>query len=499
MVRKDYSTLKNGSDVRGVAIRGVKGDKVNLTKRAAQDIAAAFCTWLKEKTGKTSVRISVGHDPRISAKKLEKAIVKGIVSTGSNAETTGLSSTPSMFMLLKDENRSSDGSIMITASHLPYHRNGMKFFKADGGLESQDIAEILTLAEETTKKTVQKGTSEHKPYLDEYSKRLVRFVQEATGRQHPLKGKKIVVDAGNGAGGFYVDKVLRPLGADTEGSQFLDPDGRFPNHIPNPEDETAMRSARRMVLNAKADFGIIFDTDVDRAGAVDHTGEEINRNKLIALISAVLLEEKKGTIVTDSVTSDGLKEFINARGGKHHRFKRGYKNVINEAKRLNAAGEYTPLAIETSGHAALKENYFLDDGAYLITRLLVALAKESEKGNELTRLIDGLKEPKEETEVRFPFTDREHFKELGKRILSDFERYAEEQPFLSLAEDNLEGIRVNFQEGYGDGWLLARMSLHEPLLPVNAESNEEGGVEKMLDFFKAFLSGYDGIDLNDEK
>lgn len=133
MVRKDYSALKNGSDVRGVAIRGVKGDKVNLTKRAAQDIAAAFCTWLKEKTGKTSVRISVGHDPRISAKKLEKAIVKGIVSTGSNAETTGLSSTPSMFMLLKDENRSSDGSIMITASHLPYHRNGMKFFKADGG------------------------------------------------------------------------------------------------------------------------------------------------------------------------------------------------------------------------------------------------------------------------------------------------------------------------------------------------------------------------------
>ena len=142
---------------------------------------------------------------------------------------------------------------------------------------------------------------------------------------------------------------------------------------------------------------------------------------------------------------------------------------------------------------------FLDDGAYLITRLLVALAKESEKGNELTRLIDELKEPKEETEVRFPFTDREHFKELGKRILSDFERYAKEQPFLSLAEDNLEGIRVNFQEGYGDGWLLARMSLHEPLLPVNAESNEEGGVEKMLDFFKAFLSGYDGIDLNDEK
>ncbi len=499
MVRKDYSALKNGSDVRGVAIRGVKGDKVNLTKKAAEDIAAAFCVWIKEKTGKTSVRVSVGHDPRISAKKLEKAIVKGIVSTGSDAETTGLSSTPSMFMLLKDENRASDGSVMITASHLPYHRNGMKFFTADGGLESEDVAEILALAEKKTKKTARKGVCEHKPYLDEYAKRLVRFVRESTGRQHPLKGKKIVVDAGNGAGGFYVDKVLRPLGADTQGSQFLDPDGRFPNHIPNPEDETAMHSARRMVLNAKADFGIIFDTDVDRAGAVDHKGEEINRNKLIALISAVLLEEKKGTVVTDSVTSDGLTEFIEAQGGKHHRFKRGYKNVINEAKRLNAAGEYVPLAIETSGHAALKENYFLDDGAYLITRLLVAFAKESEKGNKLTHLIDGLKEPKEETEVRFSFTDHERFKELGNRILSDFEEHVKEQPFLSLAENNHEGIRVNFQKGYGGGWLLARMSLHEPLLPVNAESDEEGGVKKMLDFFKDFLSGYDDINLNDEK
>ena len=135
-----------------------------------------------------------------------------------------------------------------------------------------------------------------------------------------------------------MQKVLEPLGADTSGSQFLEPDGSFPNHIPNPENEEAMHASTRAVLNSKADIGLIFDTDVDRAGAVDSTGREINRNRLIALISAILLEETPGaTIVTDSITSSGLKLFIqNKLGGKHHRFKRGYKNVINEAIRLNS-------------------------------------------------------------------------------------------------------------------------------------------------------------------
>lgn len=117
--------------------------------------------------------------------------------------------------------------------------------------------------------------------------------------------------AGNGAGGFYASQVLKPLGADVSGSQFLEPDGRFPNHIPNPENEDAMASVCSAVLEAKADLGIIFDTDVDRAGCVDAAGREINRNRLVALASAIVLEQYPGgTVVTDSITSDGLKVFI---------------------------------------------------------------------------------------------------------------------------------------------------------------------------------------------
>ena len=158
---------------------------------------------------------------------------------------------------------------------------------------------------------------------------------------------------------FFAYKVLEVLGANVSSSQFTEPDGTFPNHIPNPENKEAMDSIRNTVLANNADIGIIFDTDVDRAAIVDSNGMEINKNALIALISSIILEEHpKSVIVTDSVTSTGLGEFISNLGGVHHRFKRGYRNVINEAIRLNKEGKECYLAIETSGHAAFKRKLF---------------------------------------------------------------------------------------------------------------------------------------------
>ncbi|MBQ9727983.1 MAG: phosphomannomutase/phosphoglucomutase [Clostridia bacterium] len=499
MTLQDYLKLRNGSDVRGVAVDGVENEPVTLTTEAVENIAKAFCVWLITRTGKIKVRIAVGHDSRISAPTLLDATVKGITSTGHDAVVTGLSTTPSMFTLLREETwkeNPCDGSIMITASHLPFHRNGLKFFAPQGGLEDSDIKEILEIA--ATFRFAQPGeigTVTQKPYLDDYAAYLVQLIRANTGEETPLKGKKIVVDAGNGAGGFFADKVLEPLGADTTGSQFLEPDGTFPNHIPNPENEDAIRSVCNAVLSAKADFGIIFDTDVDRAGAVDQDGKEINRNRLIALISAILLSEKPGTIVTDSVTSDGLSKFISNMGGRHHRFKRGYKNVINEAIRLNKLGEYTPLAIETSGHAALKENYFLDDGAYLITRILIALAKAAKEGKNLTKLVQNLEEPTEAKELRVKFKADCDFKELGKTIIADFTAYATKTAYITPSKENYEGIRANYDEAHGEGWALIRLSLHDPVLPINVESNGMGGSLKIVKDLYYFLKKYDFLDL----
>ncbi|MDE6274481.1 MAG: phosphomannomutase/phosphoglucomutase, partial [Clostridiales bacterium] len=257
---QDLYKLKNGTDIRGTAIAGVENDPVTLTDEAIERISKAFYVWAAKKTGKNPV-IAVGHDSRLSAEHIVSVVERAVTSCGGDVTLTGLSSTPSMFMLLQSD-FGADASIMITASHLPYQKNGLKFFTAEGGLEGRDITDLITIATEGNF-PVGQGKAVKKDYLKQYAKGLVEMVQSACGEEKPLAGKRILVDAGNGAGGFYVDEVLKPLGADTTGSQFLEPDGAFPNHIPNPENAEAMKSVSQAVVKHNADFGIIFDTDVD--------------------------------------------------------------------------------------------------------------------------------------------------------------------------------------------------------------------------------------------
>ena len=356
-----------------------------------------------------------------------------MVASGLNVTDFGMASTPAMFMSTVTEGYAFDGSVMITASHLPFNRNGFKFFTAQGGLESSDIKEILAYAGGDEQTGLAAGSAEKGEFMDAYSAILANKIREATGEEKPLEGFRIVVDAGNGAGGFFVDKVLKPLGANTDGSRYLEPDGSFPNHIPNPENKEAMESITEAVRETKADLGIIFDTDVDRAGAVLSDGSELNRNRIIAMLAAILLREYPGTtIVTDSITSTGLAKFIAEKGGVHHRFKRGYRNVINESIRLNNAGQDSQLAIETSGHGALKENYFLDDGAYLVTKLLIELARARKNGYTLESLIASLEEPAESVEFRMNI-QLDDFKPYGQQVIDDLTAYTATQEGWSLA------------------------------------------------------------------
>ena len=505
-LRLEWKKLQNGSDIRGVALDINPEEKVNLNPQVANTIAKAFTIWLSQVTGKesSSLSIAVGADSRLSGPAIKNSAISGISALGSSVSDCGIASTPAMFMSCVLPGFEFDGSIMITASHLPANRNGMKFFTGNGGLEKKDITEILNIAQSIEGKpdgseNAGNGIITEIDLISAYSDNLVKIIRESANSKinfkRPLEGLKIIVDAGNGAGGFFVDKVLKVLGADTTGSQFLEPDGRFPNHIPNPEDKTAMESIKSAVISNRADFGIIFDTDVDRAGAVDKYGREINRNSLIALMSAIVLEDYPGsTIVTDSITSAELKVFIEEKlGGIHHRFKRGYKNVINEAIRLNSFGIQSHLAIETSGHGALKENYFLDDGAYLIAKMLVKIAKLNEQGKTIDLLIEDLKEPLESMEFRLSINS-ENFKECGEKILSDLQNYASNELTWQIAPDNFEGVRVSFDDKNGNGWFLLRMSLHDPLMPLNIESNNSGGIREIGVKILEFLSAYECLE-----
>ena len=486
----DYTKLQNGSDIRGVAMEGIEGQHVNLTEQACRDIGRGFALWLRARLGKDTLRVAVGRDSRLSGPQLALWLMEAMAAEGLQVTDLGMASTPAMFMSTVTEGFAFDASVMITASHLPFNRNGYKFFTKDGGLEQQDIAAILALAGGSEHTGLPAGSIVMGSFMDTYAAQLRKKVQDAAGCEQPLAGMRIVVDAGNGAGGFYCAKVLEPLGADTAGSRYLDPDGSFPNHILNPENETAMQSILDAVQESKADLGIIFDTDVDRAGAVLSDGTELNRNRIIAMMAAILLREHPGTaIVTDSVTSAGLAGFIAAHGGVHRRFRRGYRNVINEALRLNAEGRDCQLAIETSGHAALKENYFLDDGAYLVTRFLMELAT----GRSLEGLLAGLREPAESREFRLKIAG-DDFRAAGQAVLDSLAAYAKEQPGWSIAPDNCEGVRVNLDRAHGDGWFLLRLSLHDPILPLNIESDREHGARTIARQLAPFLARQTTLD-----
>ncbi|MCR4954341.1 MAG: phosphomannomutase/phosphoglucomutase [Treponema sp.] len=488
--------LQNGSDIRGVAIEGVEGENVNLTPQIAKQIGCAYVSWLAKKldVDATALRIGVGRDSRVTGPSLADALMEGMLSAGATVTDCGMATTPAMFMSIVFPESNFNGSAMITASHLPFNRNGIKFFDDDGGLEHEDITEILNLAGFLNPAPVNFDVQK----LDlitiyaDYLRNKIADELKSLGEK-PLSGLHIVVDSGNGASGFFVDKILAPLGADTSGSQFLEPDGMFPNHIPNPENKAAMEAIQSAVLKNKADLGLIFDTDVDRMSAVLSDGSEVNRDSIIAMIAAILAPDYPGsTIITDSVTSDRLTYFLEkVLGLKHLCYMRGYKNVINKQKELNAQGITAPLAMETSGHGALKDNYYLDDGAFLAVKMVIALAKASKEGKKLDSLIEKLPPLVEEGEYRFKINCDE-FKAYGNKVLEEFKKRAEAKGYTM--PHSYEGVRLSFNSDDVQGWILLRLSLHDPVMPMNIEGGRKGDLAKLVKIAQELTDGFDKLD-----
>lgn len=499
-----YEKLQNGSDIRGVA-SDMLGNEINLDDTAITRLSTAFIYLLTVKTGKraSELKISVGRDSRLTGKHFLDVSISAITATGASVINAGLASTPAIFMSTVFPDFLCDGGIMLTASHMPADRNGMKFFTRSGGLDKGDITDIIAFAEsnsilsrvsshsdfnESEKKDNTFNSEKNLPkssLMERYCKHLREII--SVGDPNFLSNMKISIDAGNGAGGFFAKDVLTPLGCDISSSAFLEPDGTFPNHIPNPENKEAMEYACKLVYDSGADLGIVFDTDVDRASAVDEHGKKISGNSIVALAASLISDSCKGsTVVTDSITSDSLTAFIeNALGMKHLRYKRGYKNVINKAVELCDSGIESDLAIETSGHAAYRENYFLDDGAYLAAKIIrrATLLKKDSKG--ISSLIEGFSEASEAEEFRLRVMSPADVNDVYHSIISNLKASARDSSEIEIVEPNYEGLRLSFvnhtylpEKPYG--WCLLRKSLHEPLLPVNIESNLQGGVSRII-------------------
>ncbi|MDN6195324.1 MAG: phosphomannomutase/phosphoglucomutase [Atopostipes suicloacalis] len=501
MKKEDFMQLANGSDIRGIAMEGLDY-AVNLNKETVSSIGEGFLKWLDKNISpkEKQYKIAIGYDGRLTGEEIKKTLTGIFVEAGVNVIDVGIATTPSLFMATQYRDYNADAGIEITASHLPKEYNGLKFFTSNAGLDSKAIHFIL----ENAYRTSGSYSLEEKPgevvkrdlikdYSADLREKIIAGLPKEKRTKTPLKGRHILVDAGNGSAGFFVKEILEKLGADTKGSQFLESDGHFPNHIPNPDDKDAMESLRKAVLDYQADIGIIFDTDADRAAVMDGNGRSINRNNLIALAAAIALEDaEEGMIVTNSPVSNHAINFIKDKGGQVEPYISGYKNVIDRSIALNQEGIYSPLAIETSGHAAFKENYFLDDGSYLIAKILIADAKAQLKGKSVFDLIDGLKEPVETEEIRYVI-DRENYSEYGLAIIDDLEEYGRKNTDFDFVPENKEGVRFNVSGQYGEGWFLLRMSLHEPKLVLQMENDEEGSIEILKQTLLPFFEKYENI------
>ena len=517
---KNYKALQNGSDIRGVATEGIEGQSIRLTSAAAADLSYGFALWLSQKTEKniSELKIAIGRDSRISGPAIVKTICEELSSLGVKVLDCGMATTPAMYMATVFDEMRADGSIMVTASHLPFNRNGFKFFHRGGGLEASDVSAVILNAQASGgicphEASPFASTVIQTPLMKYYSKHLRSLILEGLKdkqSQTPLDGLHVVCDAGNGAGGFFVRDVLEPLGANVFGSQFLDPDGTFPNHEPNPENKEAMASISSAVSSVHADLGLIFDTDVDRCAAVDSKGREISRNRIVALAAALVSQAHPGSVVvTDSITSEQLTDFLQQNLKLvHMRYKRGYRNVIRKAMELNQEGVSCHLAIETSGHAAVKDNSFLDDGAYLAVQIVIHAAKLKAQGYAIEDTIAELQDPKEAVEYRIPVL-AEDFGTYADTVIEELSTWiglgecTDQNPCkgrcrcgMHVVSPNYEGVRVSCDKENGDGWFLLRKSLHDPLLPLNIESNIEGGCAIILDKVKKLLWVNNKLDLS---
>lgn len=471
--------LRSGSDIRG---------RVDaLTDEVCERVGYAFACMLAERLRTTpdKLAIAVGRDDRPSGKRIKAALIRGVTAADSDVLDCGTCAAPALFTTLQEGQEPAHGAVMVTAWIADPEVNGFKLMTAAGGLQGADVASILRRAAvtEVPERLVKRydATARHRAAL-----RLAaqRWLEDDALK--PLLGMKVIVDARDSIGADYA-QFLDELGVDTADSL-----------RPSPASDAA--ELADAVVAHRADLGVAFSPDADHAFLVDADGAPLNGNRLIALIAALLLDQAPGaTIVTDSATSTGLSAFIAEWGGVHYRFKRGYRNVIDEAERLNREGIDCPLAIETSGHAAFRENDFLDDGMYLATRIICEALNRKREGLTLSALIDDLREPVEKAEIRLSILDFEDWEpeEEAQEIVEILLSHTLDHPEWQMAPDSREGVRITFNldGGVNNAWFQLRMSVHDPVMVLSAESDVPGGVKRVLNELYALIRDTALLDL----
>ena len=434
-------------------IRGVVGE--TLTEADLTAIGRAFGTVVAREGGS---RVCVGYDGRLSSPSLEAALVGGLVACGLAVERIGLGPTPMLYYAARE--RGADGGVMITGSHNPPNYNGIKMVLGKRPFYGQDIQNLGTLAA-AANYVDGSGSAVSIDIREQYVERLAH---DYTGKR-PLK---VAWDAGNGASG----EIMRRLTKVLPGEHILlfdTIDGTFPNHHPDPTVPENLVDLQRAVAEHGCDFGVGFDGDGDRIGAVDHQGRIVWGDQLLALYAAVVLKTHPGgTIIADVKASQTLFDEVARLGGKPLMWKTGHS--LLKAKMAETG---SPLAGEMSGHIFFADKWYgFDDALYCAVRLLSLV---SEAGESLAVLRDRLPQVINTPEIRFQVSEERKF-----AVIAEVKARLEAE---GAAVNAIDGVRVNTS----DGWWLLRASNTQDVLVARAEAFTDAGLERLKALLAAQL------------
>lgn len=451
-------TIFREYDIRGIADEDLTNENVEL-------IGKSFGTYMQRKGLKN---LNVGRDVRLSGPRIRDALIAGLRSTGANVTDIGVLPTPAFYFSIV--HLKADGGIMVTGSHNPIEFNGFKLNMGLNSVFGQEIQKLRMLIE---KYDFEKGSGElHTINV------VPEYVNVLKSKFKFNKKLKIVIDSGNGTAGVIAPKLFEDFGFEVV-KLYCDPDGRFPNHLPDPTVPKYVVDLQKKVLEEQADAGIGYDGDSDRIGAIDDRGRIIFADRILALYAKdVLKRNPDAQIVFDVKCSQALPETIRKFGGKPIMYKTGHSLLKAKMKELHA-----PLAGEMSGHMFFADDYFgYDDAIYASGRLLQIVANSDKTLAELADEIPGfIATP----EIRVDTTDQDKFK-----IVEQLVRYFKNK----YDTIDIDGVRVLF----GDGWGLVRASNTQPVLVLRFEATTEARLEQIKAIFRDKLKEFPAVRLSDD-
>jgi phosphomannomutase/phosphomannomutase/phosphoglucomutase len=434
-------------------IRGVVGK--DFDDSFAEKLGQTLATSIIRKTGKASPTITVGHDARLSSPALAQAMTKGLRSTGANVVSIGLVTTPlSYFSMFALESPKPDGGVMITGSHNPPEYNGFKISVGQSTIYGDEIQALYQLLKSGN---FAHGTGDYSE-VDIFTPYLARYKQEFTD----LKPVPVVIDCGNGAAGSVARRLYETVGLKPI-VLFEQPDGRFPNHHPDPTVEKNLDALKAAVREHKSAIGIGFDGDADRIGIVDENGRFVIGDEMMVIIARGILKDHPGAkIIGDVKCSDRLYEDVARHGGQPIMWKTGHSLVKTKIRE-----EKAPFGGELSGHVFFADrNYGYDDALYAGLRLIELISKT---GKPLSQLLNDFPRAFNTPEIRIDTTEEK------KRSIVETLRARYSQSSADYTVNLIDGIRIS----YKDGWALARASNTQPVLVLRFEASTEAGLKRI--------------------